>query len=89
MRSMSDTATPYANNPMYCPKCRHNIFDCICHYENDFLENKFDREQIKLIPKRISSYIHNAKPSTIPIRKNLHSLSGMRGVKLLKKMDKK
>jgi len=86
MRSESDTATPYANNPMYCPKCRHNIFDCICHYENDFLDIKLEEEQIKLIPKKVISYINNSKPSIVSIRKNLHSLSG--GINLLKKRDK-
>jgi len=86
---MSDTSTHYANEPSYCKRCGYEINWCVCHTDYiDFLDDKFDREQTKLIPKRVISYINNSKPSTIPIRKNMHSLSGMKGIKLLKKIDK-
>lgn len=86
----SDTSTPYGNEEMTCKHCGYSIGWCICHTDFvDFLDDKFEKEQLKLIPKKVTSYIYNTQPTTIPIRKNLHSLSGCNGLKLLKKKDKR
>lgn len=87
----SDTATHRGNDAMYCPNCRKNIFDCVCWLpKDDFLDILAEKEQEKLFRQDAKAYIHNNNISNyIPIRKNLHSLSGMNGLKLLKKKDKR
>lgn len=86
----SDTSVPYGNKEVVCKRCGYSIGWCICCTDFiDFLADKFEKDQIKLIPKKVTSYIYNTQPTTIPIRKNLHSLSGMNGLKLLKKKDKR
>lgn len=82
-RNHSDTATS-SQGELYCRKCGYSINWCICRTDYiDFLEER------KQASKKIMAYIHNTKPSIIPIRKNLHSLSGMKGIALLKRIDKR
>lgn len=80
---------PLSYENIICSRCRRAKFNCICHYTEDFLDDKFAKEQIKLIPKKVISYINNTKPLIVPARKNMHSISGMKGIALLKRIDKR
>jgi len=55
----------------------------------DFLNEKFKQEQQRLFRENCKSYIYNRNPSVISVHKNLHSLSGCKGIGLLKKRDKR
>lgn len=80
----SDTATHYANTSTYCKRCGHGINYCVCTLtEDDFLEVPPEKK-LKIKPNKI---VYPLKP-IIKLRP-MHSRSGMKGINLLKKLDKK
>ncbi len=87
----SDTGTRGGNEPTICRNCGIYLPDCICHTDYiEYLEERFEEEQYRLWRERIVPYINKIRPSYIFFnKKNLHSLSGMKGIGLLKKRDKR
>lgn len=82
-RNHSDTATS-SQGTNYCRRCGYEINTCTCRTDYiDFLE------EIKKQPKKITHRIHNTKHSIVPVRKSMHSISGMKGINLLKRIDKR
>lgn len=81
----SDTATR-GQEMIYCRKCGEPVVFCMCYL---LLDKKPD---VIEAPKKILANIHNDKHSAFIFKKNMrkmHSLSGMKGVNLLKKLDKR
>ena len=84
-RNHSDTCAR-SNGPAYCRRCGYAIAWCICNTK--FIKFLDQEHKKALLPKKIKMCIFNKKSLIIPLRKNLHSMSGMKGVTLLKRMKK-
>ena len=76
------TGTNCGNEPRFCPKCNVEIWNCICSLKGESIEEKPDR-----VPIIKASYSHKS-PITF-LRRTPHSISGMKGLKLLKRINKK
>jgi len=84
-----DTSTQYVNEPIICQKCGLDKNWCICGKLFDFMDNKFKKLQQRLWRENVVPYMNRTRISNIKLSKNLQSISGMKGVNLLKRMNKK
>lgn len=79
----SGTETHYGNEVHYCRKCDQPINWCICIFEKSQFPKIKEKYPIKIVATK-----YNFKKVPIFPRKLLNSTSGIKGVKLLKRLNK-
>ncbi|MCP4650421.1 MAG: hypothetical protein GY853_10130 [PVC group bacterium] len=79
----SGTETHHGNEPQICRRCGEYLQYCVCHLYID--EPNMEAFDIKV--KTVKPFQNHNTPVNI-VRRTPTSISGMKGIKLLKRMDK-
>ena len=82
----NDTATNHANQPYYCCSCGELLRDCYCWA---FLPTGIEEPNYAKFTKNIACNVLPNIISPNTIRRTLSPISGMRGIKLMKRLNKR
>lgn len=76
---------PSDNDFSYCKHCGYDLSVCVCRTDYvDFLEVPPEK-----MNKKIQAFVKNDRQFIDIIRRTPHSISGMKSINLLKKIDKR